>query len=492
MNEFEKKHPYCWLVLGLVLTMLSYGIFNTGICAWIFAIPLIRFINNRTKWSSIILMLAGMIIIANITFFRLVEDDFNIMNQVFCTFNGIRICFPFFVYFLCRYLGAKKIIAYYVFPASVAVAEFFIDNPFISVMTSLSVSQFWNLGLMQVASVTGVVGVSFIVTLFASVVNYIWEEGIRKETVKIAVGYGIFVIIITATGMTSIEKITATDQTVKVAVGLENFNLLLEYKSILAQYNGSDEEKMFQAGIDIIKKRAEQAVQNGAVLLVFPEDAFVCPELSSEKFIGQAKSIAKENKINILLPLLRIPEEGKKMNTLNFIDSNGELLNTYLKNHLVPVVEEPETEKGDGKTPIIEVDGVKYTYLICADYTSNKYAYNGREADIFINPSYDWKSFQYFTSYGVQARAVECGFSVLRNPVNGNIFLYDVFGRPLHMQNVMGVHTGIIYLDIPKQGRQTIYGITGNWFPWICAIYSVIAILSGFVILSNNFVIRRR
>ena len=481
MSDFEKKYPYFWLILGLILTVFSYGIFNTGVCAWIFAIPLIRFINNRTKWSSIILMLAGMVIAANITFFRLVEDNFNIMNQVFCSLNGVRIWFPFLVYFLCRKFGAKRIIAYYAFPAAVAAAEFFIDNPFISVMTSLSVSQFWNLGLMQVASVTGVVGVSFIVTLFASVINYIWEKGIRKETVMNAVGYGIAVVVITGIGMITVEKITTADQTVRVAAGVENFNLLLEDKSILARYNGSDEEKIFQAFVDIIKERAGQAVQNGANLLVFPEDAFACSESSSEKFIEQAKSIARENKINILLPLLRLPEEGKKKNTLNFINSKGELLNTYLKNHLVPVVEEPETERGDGKTPIIEVDGVKYTYLICADYTSNKYAYNGREADIFLNPSYDWKAFQYFTSYGVQARAIECGFSVLRNPVNGNIILYDVFGRPLHMQNVMGVHTGMIYLDIPRQGRQTIYGATGNWFPWICAIYSVFAILSGFI-----------
>ena len=54
MEEFEKKYPYIWLILGLLLTMLSYGIFNTGICAWIFAIPLLRYINNRTKWSSIL------------------------------------------------------------------------------------------------------------------------------------------------------------------------------------------------------------------------------------------------------------------------------------------------------------------------------------------------------------------------------------------------------------------------------------------------------
>ena len=481
MNEFEKRHPYCWLILGLVLTTFSYGIFNTGICAWIFAIPLIRFINNRTKWSSIILMLIGMVIVANITFFGLVDDDFNIMNQVFCAFNGIRMWFPFLVYFLCRKFGAKRIIAYCAFPAAVAVSEFFIDNPFISVMTSLSVSQFWNLGLMQIASVTGVVGVSFVVTLFASVANYIWEEGISRKTVKISVCYGVLVVIITAAGMTSIGKITATNQTVKVAAGLENFNLLLEDKSILARYDDSDEEKVFQANVDIIKERAVQTAQNGATLLIFPEDAFVCPEHLSGKFLEEAERIARDNKINILLPLLRMPEQGKHKNTLNFINSKGELLNTYLKNHLVPVVEEPETERGDGNTPVVEVDGVKYTYLICADYTSNKYAYNGREADIFLNPSYDWQAFQYFTSYGIQARAIECGFSVLRNPVNGNIILYDVFGRPLHMQNVMGVHTGMIYLDIPKQGRATIYGATGNWFPWICAMYSVFAILSGFV-----------
>ena len=376
----------------------------------------------------------------------------------------------------------KRILAYFAFPAAVAVAEFFVDNPFVSVMTSLSVSQFWNLGLMQVASVTGVVGVSFIVTSFASVANYIWEEGLRKATILYAVCYGVVVVAITGIGMTTIEKITTTDQTVKVAAGIEDLDLLLEDKSILAQYEGSDEEKLFQAFYDILNTRAKQAVQNGAALLVFPEEAFGCSEASSEAFIEQAQGIAKENGINILLPLLRVPENGKEKNTLNFIDSNGQLLNTYLKNHLVPVVEEPNKEKGDGKTPVIEVDGVKYTYLICADYTSNKYAYNGREADIFINPSYDWKAFQYFTSYGVQARAIECGFSVLRNPVDGNIVLYDVFGRPLHMQNVMNVHTGIVYLDIPIQGRQTIYGATGNWFPWICAIYIVFAILSGIVI----------
>ncbi len=87
-------------------------------------------------------MLLGMIIVANITFFHLVEDAINPMNYVFCSLNGIKIWFPFLIYFLCRKFNTNKIIAYLAFPASVAMAEFFIDNPFVGIITSLSVSQF--------------------------------------------------------------------------------------------------------------------------------------------------------------------------------------------------------------------------------------------------------------------------------------------------------------------------------------------------------------
>ena len=505
MRKMEERFPYVWLLLGLMLTLFSYGIFNTGICAWLFAIPLIRYINIRPKWSSILWMLLGTVIVANITFRGLVQDGVNIMNQVFCTFNGIRIWFPFFVYFLCRKFGAKKLLAYFAFPCAVAVSEFFIDNPFVSVMTSLSVSQFWNIGFMQLASVTGVVGVSFVVTLCACAVNYIWEDGLNRKTAINAAVYGVVVVIITGIGMSSIQKITTGDQTVRVAASVDNVNRFAENMDILEEYDGTSMEKIIGASLDVIENRAKDAAYNGSSVLVFPEDAFICTEDKTEYYIGEVKKIAKENNVNILFPLLRMPDVGvqdegdvlnyvvqletrvaesgqKKINTLNFIDRNGELLNTYVKNHLVPVVEEPFTAKGDGQTPIVEADGVKYTYLICADYTSNHYAYNGREADIFLNPSYDWKAFQYFTSYGVQARAIECGFSVLRNPVNGNIILYDCYGRPLHMSNVMNVHTGMLYLDIPAEGRQTFYEMTGNWFPWICAVYSVFAVCSGCVI----------
>ena len=131
------------------------------------------------------------------------------------------------------------LIAYFAFPAAVAVVEFFIDNPFVSVMTSLSISQFWNIGLMQLASITGVVGVSFIVTLCASVVNYIWEDGLNRKSGFFAAFYGIVVVLVTGIGMSTIKIITTEDQTVRVATCVENINLIAENPDIIEGYNGT-------------------------------------------------------------------------------------------------------------------------------------------------------------------------------------------------------------------------------------------------------------
>ncbi|MDO5427301.1 MAG: hypothetical protein Q4F54_06780 [Coriobacteriia bacterium] len=245
--------------MGLIFTLNSYGAFNVGICAWIFAIPLIRYINIRTKWSSIFLMLLGMVVVANITFFRLVEDNFNVMNFVFCTLNGIRIWLPFLVYFLCRKTNTNKLISYFAFPASVAICEFFIDNPFVGIITSLSVSQFWNLGLMQVASVTGVVGVSFIVTLLASVVNYVMENGFKKSTLSVLLIYSVFVIVVTGVGMANVNKgkISTLDKTVRVATAVDDMGAHFnEYKDNL--------DAFYDKSMEIISQRATEAVINGS------------------------------------------------------------------------------------------------------------------------------------------------------------------------------------------------------------------------------------
>ena len=88
---------------------------------------------------------------------------------------------------------------------------------------------------------------------------------------------------------------------------VEDINLLAENLEMLEEYNGTVEEKIISASLDIIENRAKDAAYNESAVLVFPEDAFLCTEDKAEHFIGEVKKIAKENKVNILFPLLHLP-----------------------------------------------------------------------------------------------------------------------------------------------------------------------------------------
>ena len=49
----------------------------------------------------------------------------------------------------------------------------------------------------------------------------------------------------------------------------------------------------------------------------------------------------------------------------------------------------------------------------------------------------------------------------------------------MHMSNAMNVHEGMLYMDVPCNGRQTIYDTIGNVFPWACVAFTVFALISG-------------
>ncbi|WP_405856064.1 hypothetical protein OG407_07040 [Streptomyces sp. NBC_01515] len=64
------------------------------------------------------------------------------------------------------------------FPAGVAAAEFLITvvSPFGTAYGSLAVTQYGDLPLLQVVSVTGPWGIGFLIAYFASTVNRLWER----------------------------------------------------------------------------------------------------------------------------------------------------------------------------------------------------------------------------------------------------------------------------------------------------------------------------
>lgn len=56
----------------------------------------------------------------------------------------------------------------------------------------------------------------------------------------------------------------------------------------------------------------------------------------------------------------------------------------------------------------------------------------------------------------------------------------------MHMSNAMDVHEGMLFMDVPCKGTQTIYDTIGNVFPWACVVYIVFAYFSGLFVTKRK------
>src|SRR6266702_4804848 len=72
----------------------------------------------------------------------------------------------------------SAVLASLLFPLSRVAGEYLISfTPAFGSVFSLAYTQYGNLPLLQIISVTGIYGVSFLIAWFASVGNWIWEQG---------------------------------------------------------------------------------------------------------------------------------------------------------------------------------------------------------------------------------------------------------------------------------------------------------------------------
>ncbi len=65
--------------------------------------------------------------------------------------------------------------SYLYFPAAVVTIEYLMSFPPANSWFSLAYTQYGNLPLMQLFSVTGIWGLSFLIAWFASGLNWAWE-----------------------------------------------------------------------------------------------------------------------------------------------------------------------------------------------------------------------------------------------------------------------------------------------------------------------------
>lgn len=355
---------------------------------------------------------------------------------------------------------------------------------------SMGYSQWNNHAVIQISSITGVYGVSFVVVLFNAAIAYFvisysnWRSAIKGVVLPIAIVAITFVF-----GGFCLSGSENAAEHVKLGLVPGNVSQAEKWKSEHAP-------KIFKRYLGLTEK---VNVENPD-LVVWPETA-IHPQILS----GRAQSYRQrlfgllQERQTHLLAGSPVREPDKKFyNSVFVLSPAGEKLGSYSKMHLVPFGEyvpfssalpnfiQFETfahGKSINLLPLADIKDSKMGIAICFEsvFPNLFRKFVARGADIMgILTNDAWFVGTTAPSQHLSAapfRAVENRISVFRCANGGISCIIDPFGRIASQTITPAQPDGVLVEDVPLKNHQsagmTLYTRYGDWFPILCFLASL-------------------
>jgi apolipoprotein N-acyltransferase len=349
---------------------------------------------------------------------------------------------------------------------------------------SPALSQAGDLVLLQIISVTGMWGVTFLIAWFASTVNGLWEHG--SPWLPASRPMGTFLVVLGGVllfGSVRLGLSTPTAQTVEVATVTIDSSVLDAATSGLdfaTFYSSTDAQRaavrpQFAATVDQMMSRTETALQQGAKLVGWQEDSGQVLAEDAPATIARASALADRYHAYLQIELTiydRTAGLPYLHNESILIDDTGRVVATYEKSYPVFPGEWLATFPGTGVLPDVESPYGRLSTAICHDmfYPSLLRQAGDSRIDILFAPTHSVSPTQSSEAAEATYRAIENGFSLVRPTGNGPSLILDPEGRVLASQDYSTSNGGILLARIPTQGVATIYGHFGDWFVYLCLL----------------------
>jgi apolipoprotein N-acyltransferase len=349
------------------------------------------------------------------------------------------------------------------FLASFALPAYWVAYEYLTGMTSphgtwgnLAYTQMNFLPVIQIAAVTGLWGISFIVFLFAGGAAVLLSgAGKPRQRRMLAIGVGFVVCAVLVFGKWRLQS-NPSGQPISVT--------LIARDVPMSVYLGSEEEALRLLG----EYAAEitRVTPSGTQAIVLPEKIGRISESALTAVDALYSSTAAATRAAIVLGLVRKTPSGA-FNSSRLYSADGKLEANYDKQHLVPGV---EPEKPGDKRVILDEPSGRWGLQICKDMDfpklSRDYAVEG--ADLLLVPAWDFNLDRWLHARMAVLRAVESGFALARSARNGLLTLSDNRGRILAETATVPDHLVSISGNLNVARERTFYARTGDWFAWLC------------------------
>lgn len=452
---------YLYLLIAFALSFVSSGgKWNIPAVAWLTPIFLLRFYRQSSRpWLDFLLLWVATAIPLIVswngaTFFpRIGEIGFFL---VAAPISLIAVALD--RYFHTRFPTSTLML--FVFPIAATALDFFqaSGSPFGS-FGAVAYSQRGFLPVMQIASVTGLWGITFVMSLFASLVNHVWEDGFQFTRLTLAVT-GALVLILglgwVRTLLPAQPKQTAVIAGFSLPEGTLS-NTISQFKS----GEGSGLEQLHTAELNQIRKLA----QDGADIVILQEGAVMGTTDQIGQMIAAAGALAKEQGIYIVLPTFDF-QQTPPVNSVRIIDPAGAVVLTHIK-YGGNMFE--GTLKGDGVLQSVDTPYGKLSAIICwdADYPNIVKQAGAQGVDLLFVPSQDWLGVRDIHAGMATFRAVENGMTIFRQTGQGVSVVSDPYGRVLQRvdsfeESTSGEFVAVQSVQTPIRSMNTIYPALGD------------------------------
>jgi apolipoprotein N-acyltransferase len=468
---------YLWLASAAVFLLFSNGRWVIPLAAWLFSPMMMRFLREQRPLRGLALgaityVLAGLITNSG------TREIFSGMSY----FPVAAACsLFFFLPFVADRLIAHRvrgILATLVFPLAWTTTEFVFSFLGFGTSGALAYTQYGNLPLVQIVSITGIWGLSFLIAWFASVINWVWEQEFAWQ--KIKYGVALYFSILAAVllfGGARLALFPPESNRIRVAAittrrDLGSHDRDIFYRFWARQANGQSLQALDTEVHDDFLSRSTDAARFGAKIIFWPEYGVPVSKENEAPLIERGQQLAREEEIYLMMTLYTVPVDFPARpweNKVLIIGPSGEVICRYLKCN--PAPGEPIV-LGNGKVPIVNTPYGEISTAICMDmYFPNLIRQAGKAGvDLMLTPSRTWKGIAPEFTYDTTFRAIENGFSMVACTADGLCIAVDYQGRVVAAADYFTSHEQVMIADVSMKGVTTIYSQIGDFFAWCCII----------------------
>lgn len=472
-----------YVILSLFLYIMANGEWSIPVFAWIYPLMFLYILHSRPSRKSCLLVICIYSAGFFIQFAHVIQMDYRICAAVSLLLAVFKMI-PYVIWMKSK----KSFLSSISFAASMVMIEYtvYLIYPILGGLSD-AYTQYRNLYLLQIVTVTGVYGISFIMYWSAAMILWIWNNrsnisGIKKYILIYAATVGAVFFY----GILMLQFGEKPDNSVRIAgITVPVSELLNEDKDVYSVFytdtftdeNMANAKRKLSDITEELFSKTVQEAQAGAKIVFWSELNGAVMKEEEGKLLQKASAVAEEQHIYLMVSLLvKTPYEDLKENKVVIFDSQGKKTAEYFKYGRSAG---ELCMKGDGKIKRVDTEYGSLAPFICSDmaFISVIQQAGKENTDILIVPASDWKEMTQIAVKTAVVRGVENGCNVVRHTNQGISLVSDARGNILFLSDYFQSETKTLAAQVLTEGRFTLFSCLGNTFVYLCGLYLIIMLV---------------